>query len=205
MATLLDIRGDIQAAVRDTTAATWSTDEIDLYVNQGIDALADFYPREIVQTVGTVSAGVSSYAASSFTRAYRLDVYSSAGSYRFEIPHLIGEANSGWEIHGSVIYLPPSYTWTAGDTLRLWGYGRYTQLAASSSTTDLDQSGIYAVMEFAKYRLLDGLIYDRARFQQWQADSQNTDTSLATLGQQALMAQRKWEAEKTRLRRMRKS
>ena len=127
MTTLADLRTSISRSLRDTSNLTWSVTEIDDLVNQGIDAIADFYPREIVQTLGTVSAGVSSYSATSFTRIYRLDIYSSAGTYLGEFSHGFGDADSGWELHGGVLYMPPNITLDTGNTLKAFGYGRYVQ------------------------------------------------------------------------------
>lgn len=205
MATLSDLRTYLARDLRDTSNNTWGVTTLDDLINQGIDTLADVYPKEIVQTIGTVAAGTVSYSASSFTNIYRLDVYTSAGSYRAEIPHGIGGANSGWELHGSVVYLPPSYTWTAGDTLRAFGYGRYIQLSASTQTTDLDATGIFAVRVFGVAEAYGRLISDRAAFQQWQANAQGVDTTALGLAQLASQARERWRREQQRLRRMRKT
>ena len=204
MATLADLRTGLSRDLRDTSNATFSVSEIDDLINQGIDAVGDLYPREIVQTIGTVSAGVVSYAASSYTRVYRLDVYTSAGSYRTEIPQGIGGANTGWEFHGGIIYLPPSYTWTAGDTLRAFGYGRYVQLSASTQTTDLDATATWAVRVFGQKEAFERLISDRVKFQQWQSNSNATDVTALGLAQLASSARQRWRNEQIRLRRMRK-
>jgi len=204
MTTLLDIRTQVARDLRDTSNATWSTDELDDLINQGLDALADFYPREIVQTIGTVASGTYSYAATSFTNAYRLDIYTSAGSYDGEIPHGIGGADSGWELHGNVVYLPPNWMPDAGDTLRLWGYGRYTQLATDNDATDADTAGVNAVRVFCQVEAFQRLLANRVTFQQWQASPGNTDTTVLGMNQIAFSAQRRWEREQRRLRRMRK-
>lgn len=205
MTTLADLRTRLAAELRDPTNATWNTTELDYLINQGIDAVAAFYPKEIVQTVGTVSAGVNSYAVSSFSSIYRLDIYTSAGSYRTEVPHAIGGANTGWEMHGGVLYLPPSRTYTVGDTLRAWGYGGYIQLSASTSTTDLDVSAINAVLVFAEVAAYSRLTADRAQFQQWQANTNGVDTTALGLAQLQSGARATWRDERSRLRRMRKS
>ena len=204
MATLSDLRTTVARRLRDSSNTTWTTAELDDLINQAIDEIADFYPREIVTTIGTVSAGVVSYAASSYTNIYRLDIYTSAGSYRTTFPHGIGGANSGWELHGGIVYLPPSYSYTAGDTLKAWGYGRYVQLAASTSTTDLDQSGIWALVSYCQAEGLQQLVNDRAKFQQWQSNTNNTDVTALALAQLASAAQNRWRRQQQRLRRMRK-
>lgn len=205
MATLGTMRTDLALRLRDTGNATWSTTIMDALINQGIDALADFYPREIVQTIGTVSSSTTSYSATSFTSMFRLDVYTSAGSYREEYPRAFGEgANSGWELHGGVIYLGPSWALTTGDTLRAWGYGRYTQLAATSSVTDVDQAGIFAVLVYAQANAIASMLSDRAALHQWQAQPGNTDVTLMALNQAVSQLRSQWRDQQTRLRRVRK-
>src|SRR5687767_10842399 len=103
MATLADLRTYVSRDLRDPNNNTFSTTEVDDLVNQGIDALADVYPKEIVTTVGTVSGGVLTYSVSSYSNIYRVDIYTSDGSYRTEIPHAFEGRNSGWETHGSVL------------------------------------------------------------------------------------------------------
>lgn len=206
MATLSDLRTYIARDLRDTTNATWSVAEIDDLANQGLDALSDVYPREIVSTFATIAASTYSYSvAATFNHLYRIDIYTSASTYRQTLPHAIGDPNSGWEMHGGVIYLPPSYTFTAGDTLRGFGYARYAQLAASTSTTDLDTTGIWAVRVFAEATAYQRLIADRAKFQQWQANTNGVDTTALGLAQLAESARRRWRDEQRRLRRMRKT
>ena len=202
---LSDLRTYVAQDLRDTGNATWDTNEIDALVNQGIDALADIYPKEIVQTVATVAASTYSYAAASFTNIYRLDIYSSAGSYGGILPCGTGEdANSGYELHGGVLYLPALYSLTAGTTLRAFGYGRYIQLSAASSVTDLDASGIWAVRVFCQAKAFGRLLSDRAQFQQWQSNSNNTDVTAIGLAQLWQSARAEWRDERARLRRVRK-
>ena len=204
MATLLDIRADVARRVRDTSYATWTTGEIDDRINQGIDALAAFYPKEIVSDFATIAAGVSSYAASSFTNIYRIDIYSGTTLQR-TMPHGNGDGpNSGWELHSGKVWLPPSFPVATGYVLRAFGYGAYINLDASSSVTDLDTSGRQAVQVFAEVELLTSLIYDRAKFQQWQTDSNNTDVTALALAQLHAGAMARWNRERQRLRRMRK-
>ena len=205
MTTLADLETTVARRLRDSGNATWTLPELADLINQGIDEIADFYPREIVQTIGTVSAGVISYAVSSYTNIYRLDIYTSAGSYKDTMPAGIGGANSGWEMHGGVLYLPPAYSYTTGDTLRAWGYGRFTQLATSTSVTDLDQSAIWALVTYCQAEGLTQLVDGRANFQQWQANSNNTDVTPDSIARLARGAQDRWRASQRRLRRMRKT
>lgn len=204
MTTLAQLETQISAAVGDTGNTTFSLTVIDTLINQGIDAIGSIYPREIVQTIGTVSAGVTSYSVSSFSHIYRVDIYTSDGSYRMTLPNGIGGADSGWEMHGGVLYLPAGWTFTNGDTLRAWGYGGYVQLSASSSTTDLDTSGIYAVMVFCQSKAFTRLLFDRALFQQWQSNQNGSDVTETALAQVAADYRAEWRDERNRLRKVRK-
>ena len=204
MATLSDIRTQLARDLRDTTNATWSTAEMDDRINQGIDALAAFYPKEVVSTFATVAASVSSYAASAFTNIYRIDTYDGT-TYMGTVPHGNGDGpDSGWELHNGIVWMPPTYPVATGYTLRAFGYGAYVQLSASSSTTDLDTPGTYAVRVFAQVESFAQLIADRAKFQQWQADSNNTDVTALGLAQLYGGATQRWLRERQRLRKMRK-
>lgn len=204
MATLSDIRTTVARKVRDTTNATWNTNELNDAINQGIDAIGAFYPKDIVSTFATVSAGVLSYPASSYSNIYRIEVYSGTTHMGDLSPSLGDGADSGWELHGGVIYLPPGYTVGAGYTLRAFGYGPYIQLASDTSVTDLDTSGLFALYCYCRYELFSALTVDRAKYQQWQGDTNNTDTTTTAMVQLAAWAEAKWEREKQRLKKMRK-
>lgn len=202
---LSDLRTQLARQLRDTSNTTWSVAELDDLINQGIDALADFYPKEIVQTIGTVSANTVSYAASSFSTIYRIAIYTSASSYRYDLPGGMGSTDSGWELHNSIVYLPAGWTMNNGDTIQAWGYGRYVQLSASTQTTDMDQSGVWAVLAFARAQALENLVNDRAQFQQWQSNSNGTDVTELAMLQTARAAWTTFDRQRQRLKRLRKT
>ena len=204
MATLSDLRTYVARDLRDTSNSTWSVTEVDDLINQGIDELASFYPREIVSDIATVSAGVVSYAASSYTNIYRIDTYDST-TYMGSLAHGVGEGpDSGWELHAGVLWLPPTFTIPTGRILRGYGYGTYVQLSASTQTTDLDTSGIWAVRMFAQVEGFAHLIADRAKFMQWQTDDQNTDVGALQMAQLYNTALSRWGRQVRRLRKVRK-
>lgn len=210
MTTLLsDLITDVSRDLRDTGNAVWSTSEITDLINQGIDALGEFYPKE-VQDYGTVVivAGTFTYALpSGFSSIYRIDVWSTSDSYKSVLDHTrpYDGPNSGWDLHNSVLYLPPSLPLLGGDKLRIFGYGPWTQLAATSSTTDLDTSGIWAVRVFCQAEAFQRLVASRADFQQWQVASNNTDVSAAVMMSMAVQARARWTEQKHRIRKYRKT
>lgn len=205
MTTLAQLEVMVSRDLGDTANATWSTQEVDDLINRGIDSLADVYPKEVVSTVATVTQGTYTYAVSSFASLYRVDIYTSAGSHRETVTRgTTDHPDAGWELHGGTLYLPIGMSLTTGDTIRGFGYGRYIQLSASSSTTDLDTSGIWAVRVFCQVEAFSGLLSDRTLFQQWQQDSHNTDVTALGLAQLYGQASARWQRERARLRRVRK-
>ena len=207
MTTLATLQTNIAAALRDSANSTFTTTELTAFINRGLNELGGVYPREIVNTSTTVSSGVYSYALpTGMTYPYRVDIYTDAGSYYATLAPSRGEGpNDGWQVHNGTLYLPPGMSLTTGYTLHLYGYGVYTQLSATSDTTDLDTVGEWAVLLYAQMAGLKALTIDRALFQQWQADANNTDVTPIAVGQLYQIARRDWTDEKTRLRKLRKS
>ena len=206
MATLNTIIADIQSEIGDISGNTFSTAELAILVNRGIDALGSFYPKEIVSVVGTVATNVYTYPVTDYTNIYRVDIHDPASSptYQSEVPHAYEGRNSGWETHAGVLYLPPNWPLTAGRWIRAYGYGPYIQLSTGSSTTDMDTSGIAAVRVFVASKAYNRLLMDRALFAQYQAQPGNTDTTALALNQLAYSMKQEWAAERQRLRRVRK-
>ena len=206
MATLSELQTQVSRDLRDASNNVWSSAETQDLINAGIDKIGDLAPREIVTYSTTVSSGVSSYALpTTLSRVYRIDIYSSSDSYLSTyLPSSGDGAATGWEVHDSIIFLSPLHIPTASSKLRIFGYGIFTQLSASSSTTDLDQRRIWALRSFCKAEALYALLFDRAKFQQWQTDQTNTDVSLLQLAQMANLARGTWAREERRLRTLRK-
>jgi hypothetical protein len=206
--TLASLEATISAALRDSSNATFTTTEVDALINQGIDAISAFYPKEVIDYTLTVSASAFSYTVpSTVSHIYRVDIWTSANTYRTTLPkanEVTEGPNSGWEFHGGILYFPPSYTYTAGDKIKLFGYGGFLQLSASSSTTDLDVSAIWALVAFCQNKAFGRLSMERGLFQQWQTQSGNSDVSMAALVQARAQARQEWRDEMVRLRRMRK-
>lgn len=204
--TFAQLKTAVARDLRDSGNAVWSTTEVGDLINAGIDEVGEVYPRQVTDYSLTITSGVSTYAMpSSVSWLYRVDVHTSSNSYRYTMPSALGDGpNTGWEVHASILWLPPDYLPNAGDKLRLFGYGAYTQLSVDSATTDLDTKGEWAVRAFAVAEGFARLLADRAAFQQWQVDANNTDITAASLNQLALAARRRWEQRRNQLRKMRK-
>lgn len=204
MTTLNDLTTMVARDIRDIGFDTFSSTEVQDFIHQGLDAVADFFPKEIAQAVATVSANVYTYAVADFTNIYRIDIHDSSGKYRGELPHAYEGRDSGWELHGGVLYIPPNWPLSAGDRLRAFGYGRYIQFTGLTTDTEIANTGTWAIRVFARMQAFDRLLFDRALFTQWQAAPGNTDVSAMALNQLAFSTRQAWAAEKQRLRRVRK-
>ena len=206
MALLSDIRTEVANAVRDTTNATFSTAEMNYYINRGIDAVSDIFPLETTDYSIALVSGVSTYAPSvTFSQIFRVDIHSNSDSYLGVLPFSLGEGRqSGWEFHAGILWIPPLFTFPSNAKIRLWGYSRYAQLAADSATTDMSRTAIDGVIAYCASEALSALMMDRAKFQQWQVNSNNTDVTALTLAQLAARADLRWKREQQRLRRLRR-
>lgn len=201
----------IRRNLRDENGTTWSDNQIGELVNQGIDAVTSVYPRENIEVQAYTQPGqgvIFSVSLSSVTWPMRVDVYNSDGKYSETLyPTVGGGIDSGWEIHGGVLYFPTNYTFASNTgTLRIFGYSDWAQITigVSSSTTDLDIKAQNAVKVFVQAEALSMLTFDRAQFQQWQVGAGNSDVSALGLNNLALAAQQRWRSEKARIRSMRK-
>ena len=187
---------------------TFSNAEIYALIAQGIDAIGVFYPKEVVGSV-TIVANTYSYALpSGVSYPYRVDLYDASGTYLTTLDESPGgNPNAGWSIHGGTLYIPHT-TWTAGYTLQLWGYGGWAYISsssASSASTDLDQSGLWALRVFVRVNAYKHLIADRAKFAQYQQQPGVQDATLAGMLALGSQARQEWKDVQRDLGRMRKT
>lgn len=205
MSTLATLRTKLADAIRDPALATFDSASLDYIINQGLTQVSRFHPREAVDSI-TLSVSVNSYATNvEFTNIYRVDRYNSAGTYQETLPTNTGDGpNSGWEWHANILWIPPSRTWTTGDILKPFGYAGYAQLTADDDEPPLDAAAEWAIIVFGQVECFGRLVQDRTAFQQWQANPVNTDVTALSLANIYASAQRRWEEEKSTLRRMRK-
>ena len=198
--------------LRDTNGTTWTDDQLGELINQGIDAIETLYPKEVVDNVAytlPVQGTAYSVALTNVKWPIRVDVYNASSKYRETVKPTLGEgADSGWELHGGVLWFPPHYRFaTDTGTLKVFGYGSWSPITigTSSSTTDLDTRAQNAVKVFVAAEALSMLTFDRAQFQQWQAGAGNSDVSALGMNNLALAAQQRWRQERQRIRSFRKS
>jgi len=201
----------LRLSLRDPNGTTWSDAQLGELVNRGIDSIGSVYPCEIIDSVSftqPVSGSMFSVAPASVTWVTRVDVYDASGIYRETVRPSSGDGpDSGWEVHGGILYLPTRYAFPSSvGTLKVVGYGGWTQIntAQTTSITNLDVTAQNAVKVFVEAEALTMLTFDRAQYQQWQVSSGSSDISALGMNNLALAAQQRWRQEKNRIRRLRK-
>lgn len=209
--TFASLLSSLRLSLRDPNGTTWSDAQIGELINRGIDAVSGVYPFETVDSVAftqPVTGSVFSVALTTVNWPIRVDVYDGNGKYRETINPTAGDGpDSGWEIHGGVLYMPTRYALpTDQGTLKVVGYGDWSQIntAQTSSVTNLDITAQNAVKVFVEAEALSMLTFDRAQFQQWQVGSGNSDVTALGMNNLAMSAQQRWRQEKVRIRRFRK-
>jgi hypothetical protein len=202
----------VRRNLRDANGTTWTDEQLGELINQGIDAIGTIYGKEVIDTVSYTQPVLGAVYTVALTNVYwpiRVDIYNNDNKYVQTLKHSIGDgANSGWELHSGVLWLPPHYPFASNTgTLRVFGYGNWAPITigVSSSTTDLDTRAQNAVKVFVEAEALSMLTFDRAQFQQWQAGSGNSDVTALGMNNLALAAQQRWRLEKQRIRSLKKS
>jgi len=160
-----------------------------------VSATSSTFTIDGVNITGSYTSGGS--VATTAVPKYRETVRPSSGD----------GPDSGWEVHGGILYLPTRYVLAASTgTLKVFGYGDWTQIntAQTSSATNLDTTAQNAVKVYVEAEALTMLTFDRAQYQQWQVSSGSSDISALGMNNLALAAQQRWRQEKNRIRRLRK-
>lgn len=211
--TLGDLETLVARALRDPNHNTWTVPELDDLINEGIDAVSSVYPADVALiNAVTLSANVWQYPASALNieRIYRIDVWASTtaappAGFQYTLLPTTGDGpNSGWDFFAGSIFLPPNYLPVTGQYLSLFGYRSFVQLSASTDTSDLDTKAKWGVLWYCQYEGFKRLLADRADFQQWQLNSNNTDVTAATMNQMVLFAERQWNDRRQQLRKFRR-
>lgn len=205
MATLSDIRAQVRNDIRDANSDVFTDAELNDIINQALDAVADVRPREVTETI-TIAASTYTYApVEDYTRIFRIDVHNSSDVYQRMLAPGRGARTTGWDFFAGTIYLNPDASPTAGDQYHVFGYGPYSTLNADLDVCDAPTTVINGARVFVQMEAYGRLTQDRAAFQQWQSSPGNTDVSENELEQLRRGAVARWNMERQRLRRMRRS
>jgi hypothetical protein len=113
--------------LRDETATpAFSDDELTDLIIAGIAELGQFYPKEVVADVDV--ADFTAYRIDlpdTIKQIFRVERYDADGNFVETIPESPNDQTAGWQVHADGLYIPPG-TYPDGSTLKLWGYGPWS-------------------------------------------------------------------------------
>ena len=185
---LSTLRSRVARDLRDPNNRTFTTAELDDYINGGLVELDMVHPMEHL-LVGIVDwADLSPLPMDYVWRVFVVH-YGDTGNILREVmvPPNNDEVNeiNGWSLFGGTLKLPgPLYSElnkciaTGTCELRVHGYRDRNWPGGDNSIVELkDQSEEWFLRQYAMWRGWDALRNDRALFQQWQTQSNNSDVS----------------------------
>ena len=204
--TLLDLRTRVARDLRDPGMTTFTSSHVDDLINAGLNELGAIRPREVIQTITPVAA---TYAyATTLSDIWRVEVWRS-GVY-----HAVLDAGdndlsaTGWDIYAGQIHFPKAMidaAVPATDSIKVWGYAAYTSLTTDGQVSEVDDMGEWVVRRYARATAFELMHADRALFAQWQAQSNNTDTTNNQLSQMVALYRAEWERIRGTARRLRRT
>jgi hypothetical protein len=196
MATLEAVRDELESALFDSGNATWSTTELDYFLQRAVTRLALRAPKPVA-----TDASAATITLVSETYYYSIDssiIQVDAVMYENSDEDLIGYMQSGWEISGDLwagtakLHVSPT-TVEQGGKLYIRGWQKYDLVAAASDQTNaITVEHVPYVVAASRVEAYDQLLSDRARFYQWQNENQVQNISVNEL------VQMRAEAEQTR-------
>lgn len=200
------LRESISRDLHDPENETFSTTEINDLINMGIAELnrlcAKEYRADIVLVANTYTYALDS----TVDGLYRVEMWKDA-AYYFTIPRMVDDlTTSGWDVFENILYLPRSLSFNATtDTMTVWGYELRDPAMLDDDVVDCDLDGESLIRAYAQYTCFQRLIMNRALFQQWQTNTNNSDVSATQLLGMASVYANEWRAQRSRVRRLRRN
>lgn len=214
--TLAELRAKVLRDLRDPNGDTFTTSQVDDFINMGIVELNRARPIE----TRTEYSGDTDFTTDSipFNYVFRVDLcrqYNATDTKVWSTLHPSdtshGYGAAGWEFFGGKLILGGQLVngienmvelYTADQvTLAVWGYGDRDLLVGDTDEVADFESGQdeLAVRAYAQYAGTTALNEDRALFQQWQTDSNNADVSSTQLQGMQGAAEQRWSRMRSRI------
>jgi hypothetical protein len=154
----------------DTSATpAFSDDELTDLIIAGIAELGQFYPKEVVADVDV--ADFTAYRIDlpdTIKQIFRVERYDADGNFVETIPESPNDQTAGWQVHADGLYIPPG-TYPDGSTLKLWGYGPWSNFGWPSDAGGWWSSGT-AYAEFEATGISLGTVKIGDAFVVWTGD-----------------------------------
>jgi hypothetical protein len=200
--TRVSLRTSVQRDLRDPTAQTFLAAEVDDLINIGILEVSRVYPKEQRISVDVTLADQRTFIIGA-TSIFRVEVVKEGVTvFGVRVNALENHAQSGWDYHGGVLYLPEFVgpLDAALNSLNVWGYWPRATMHLDADVLDGNAECEYAVRAVATATGYQRLQNDRALFQQWRTNPLNSDVSPNQVAQMADFYMAHWDRLRKRIR-----
>lgn len=199
------LRASISRDLHDPDNDTFSTTEVNDLINMGIAELNRLRPKEYRADIVLVANTYSYALPVEVDGIIRVELWRD-GVFATTIPVQDGEyPASGWDLFGNILYLPQGYIFNdLTDGITVWGYEIRNAPALDDDVLDIDLDGESLIRSYAQYTCFQRLLMNRALFQQWQTNANNSDVSATQLLGMAQVYASEWRALRNRVRRLRR-
>jgi hypothetical protein len=199
---LTELRTKVLRSLQDPDGEAFNPDEINDFINDAIAEVNQIRPREALSAV----TDVATLDALGMTYVWKVEVVDYVGGSTV-LPPNNDETRyaNGWVLYANRLIFPQKYidwltTNFADGRVRLdvYGYSVRDPLVSDEQVGDFDLLDEQLVLRYAMLRGYRALLADRALFQQWQAQSNNTDVSPTQLTNMAQVAEAEWGRNRSR-------
>lgn len=201
------LREGVARDVQDPTFETFTEQEINDLINEGIVELNRIRPKEYVGNV-VLTDGVFDYDLYALARiigVFKVEVWRDDAYYHSPLGATENSA-TGWDFFAGRLLIPSGWAFDATtDTLRIYGYADRDILTLDEEVLDAeDAEDEHLIRAYIKHTVFQRLVADRALYQQWQVQSNNTDVSPTQLLGMEQVYRSTWDRLRNRARRLRR-
>lgn len=205
--TLSELRDKVARDVRDPDLEAFVSDEVDDWINGGLAELNQIRPIEAVVQI-TDTADLADLSFSYLWKVEIVNITEAGGSDIIPPNNDETKWANGWLLFANELRLPARYiTWlderlaAAGDgsvRLDLYGYTQRDALTTDEEVAEVSFADEHLIRQYARLRAYASLAQDRALFQQWQAQANNSDVSPTQLTNMQQVAEAEWNRVRSR-------
>jgi hypothetical protein len=197
----------VASDLRDPNHKTFSEDQIGALINEGLSELDRLRPWErlafLVWLPGQMVMTVE------LQTIIVLEAQNGTDQDWYEVPEATrtmgGIATDGWDQWGNQLYLPKGMIMTNEMGFRCLAYWDRDRLVNNTDVAQLFNGTDEEVVRcYARWTGMESLLHDRALFQQWQNQANNSDVSTTQLLQSASTFKSEWRDLRNRARRLRR-
>lgn len=211
MSTLATLKVDVARDLRDPSARTFTEDDIEDIIAQGMVEIGRIAPRRFQEDIDLVADALEyQLLTDDFSAAVpeievsRVELWDTTQTPNRPVRRLnpmsaeyINFSEAGWFVRDGILEVPswvPLYVEgaEADYLIRVWGWAPYAIMDSDDDVVPLSYEREQALRAFAKSEALRRLLSSRELYTQWQTRSGNTDVSPAALMNDLNLAEESW-------------